>query len=236
MPSSIISNSGKSEFKFLKSTIIESASASYEFLTNYIIECLEHKINFDMYGFINEYNNAHTYLYSTQKDLNTKLNIINKIGLKDVNTPPINESIISFYSLSHLGIVDKDGEEIDDYNTYFNELSEVAYYRVIAKLIIPKIRTKEDLDIINNFISLKKVKKTTTNSPLQAMYNNKTFNNIKDVVNRYIPDVSNTIRIYMENDEKIKTLIAEFKKSMSYIANAINGQQVKNKINIALNM
>ncbi len=223
----------KPEFKISINT--KNNPSTYEFLIKYITKCIEKKLNYDMYGFINEYNNVHTYLYTTAKDLKIKLKIINEIGLDDVNIPPLHESIVTFYSVSHLGIIDKEGEVIANYNTYFDELSEVAYYRVLSKLILTKIRIDEDLDIINNFISLNNVTTVNTNSPLQALYNKKTFNNIKDIVNRYIPDVSNTLRIYMSDEQQIKNIIDEFKKSMTYIVNAISKQPIKQKNNIALN-
>ncbi len=223
----------KPEFKISINT--KNNKETYEFLIKYITKCLDNSLNYDMYGFINDYTNAHTILYATSKDLKQKTKILNEINLKNVDTPPANESIVTYYSISHLGITDKDGEIIEDYNTYFNELSEVAYYRVLAKLILTKIRTDEDMEIINDFISLTNVKCSNNNSPLQALYNKKTFNNIKDIVNRYIPDVSNTLRIYMSDEQQIKNIIDEFKKSMTYIVNAISKQPIKQKNNIALN-
>ena len=56
-----------------------------------------------------------------------------------------------------------------------------------------------------------------------------------DVVNRYIPDITNTIKMYFEDDNEITKITNEFKKSMTYISNLCQKKEIKSKTNIAIN-
>ena len=208
---------------------------TYNFINKYIIECLKKQLNYDLYGYINEPCNAHTYLYVSENELFKKIDIIDKLKINDLKKTPLCEATKSFYSIAHLGITNDKQEVYGNFNKFFDEISEVSYYRVMAKLILNIIKIDEDKEIINNFISLKNISFKESNSPLNAIYNKKSFQEIKDIVNRYIPDICNTIKMYIEDDQKILELVSEFRKSMQYISNICQGKDMKANLNIAIN-
>ena len=71
---------------------------------------------------------------------------------------------------------------------------------------------------------------------IEAKYNGISFSTIKDLINQYIPTISNSLNIYM-NDNKQKTiLIKEFRKSLQYLSNIIAGKEKKDNSNIAFNL
>ena len=89
------------------------------------------------------------------------------------------------------------------------------------------------ISLINSFIGLTKVE---GDNPLESIYNGNSFKEIKDVINRYITEVSKTLDIYVHSKEKILLLINEFRKSLQYIVNISRGNKKKSESNIAINI
>lgn len=214
------------------------------FLNEYILKCIEHNLNYEM---TNNWNNNifknSTILYANNIDFLDKIDILDKIYedkpdlIKSFGTPLQNCSQIndSYYSVSHCGINNTSNICVCTYNDYYNDISEIAYYRILAKLTITKINDENDANIINNFISLNNIKFTSEiKNPLLALYNDKEFSYIKDIINKYVSEISNTLKIYMDNDSKIDILIVEFKKSLLYISNICQGRNKKDESNIAI--
>ena len=208
---------------------------TYLFLNNYILKCIENNVSYDMYGFkFDGISRDRTILYANDNDIKTKIKILNEIEnaypklIKKFGTPLESTSTInnSYYGIAVI-------KDHDSYQDYFNSISEISYYRVLAKLIINKVAKEEDKILINDFILLKKLTINNYN-PLECQFNNNEFGNIKDLINKYIPDIINSLNIYMEQEDKIVDLISEFKKSLSYISNLVLGRNKKEIINIAL--
>lgn len=198
------------------STIKHLYKISFEFIKS----CLEKRIGFS----ISTDDSHNICYYSLSKDnLKIALSILDNIKLEYPNwqskfiNPPNNYCHVnnSYYGIA---LFEKYSNKYD-YNTYFNYLCEISYYRVIAKLIINKC-SMEDKKTINNIIELNK-------DILDQ------FNNIKDLINSYIPDVMNTLQIYLTKE--INTFIDEFKKSLKYIRNILNEQNKKDDNNIIFN-
>lgn len=214
------------------------------FLNTYILECLDNNISYEMNNNwnYNIFKNT-TILYATKDDLLKKISILDEIASKHpeliscFGTPLQNCSQInnSYYSVAHSGIIDESNNCLYTYNEYFNDISEIAYYRILAKLTITKITDTKDIDIINNFIALKNIKfNTEIHNPLYAKYNEVEFIKIKDTINKYISEISNTLKIYMEEESKIILLIDEFRKSLLYISNICQRRNKKANSNIAI--
>lgn len=109
--------------------------------------------------------------------------------------------------------------------------TEVAYYRTLAKLVISKVISEEDKNNLNSFISLEQITWTSTKKrPIEALYNNLEFSKIKDLVNKYIPEIHDLLQSTLANDKKKTVIISEFQKSLNYIENRTNGLNKKTKI------
>lgn len=207
---------------------------TFYFLNDYIEKCILKGINYEMIGYqANGLDNDHTILYASDEDLDIKLSILNEIGEEKINvinafgTPPEYAARIddSYYSIINI--------DTDNYIDYFNNICEVSYYRVLAKLVINKVTIVTDKETIDNFISLNNIEIKNKN-PLDASYNGKHFNEIKDIINRNIPDILNTIKIYMEQEDKMNLIIEEFRKSLRYISNIVEDEDKKEDCNIAI--
>ena len=204
-----------------------------EFLSEYITKCIENNMDYYLKGLnINGNNKDRTIIYSKLEDYNTKINIIdtildehpewsNKFGTPVTLTKPSTESL---YSLSNY--INDEITFID----YFNDLCEVSYYRVLAKLLLNKLNNNNELTIINSIINLNNL--VNKELPSKNIYNAYTFDEIKDTINRYIPDIINTIRLYIEEETNIEDFIMEFTKSLQYIHNVTNGIDKKDVNNI----
>lgn len=209
-------------------------------LNEYIKECVKCNVNYDMLN-INTW--KYLTLYANSQDIKIKLDILNNIKkykpelIENFGSPFPLSSIPSnsFYGLSSIGLYDSKKENYIPYHIYLNDLLEVAYYRIIAKLVINQIPDEKAKNMIDNFIKLINVTLSTSYNPLEAKYNNVSFTIIKDIINQYIPSISNTLSIYMNKQEEKKILINEFKKSIIYIDNIINKKDKKDKSNIAFN-
>lgn len=209
---------------------------THEFLSEYVIKCIDNNLDYYMTGLnINGNNKDRTIIYASKTDLDKKLSIINtlikeysecsdKFGTPIHYVKPNTESL---YSISNYI-----SEEIT-FNDYFNDICEVGYYRVLAKLLTNKIDNETELNIINSIIKLDNI--NTKELPSTTIYNAYTFDEIKDTINRNIPDIINTIRLYIEEETNIENFINEFKKSITYIYNIHNELDKKNETNIFFN-
>ncbi|MGN0967242.1 MAG: hypothetical protein ACI4OP_06695 [Candidatus Coprovivens sp.] len=210
-----------------------NAKCTGEFLSEYITKCIDHNIDYYLKGLnINGNNKDRTIIYSKLEDYNTKINIIdtilnehsewsNKFGTP---IPFIKPSVESLYSIS-----DYITDEIT-FIDYFNDLCEVSYYRVLAKLLLNKLDNDNELTIINSIINLNNI--VPKELPSKTIYNAYTFDEIKDTINRYIPDIINTIRLYIEEETNIEDFIKEFTKSLQYLHNIVNKKDKKDINNI----
>lgn len=208
-------------------------------LNEYSKKCVLNNLNYDMSGYIRE---NESILYASDQDLSSKLEILDTIKEEHpewiatfANPPAISSrKEESFYGITSIGIYKQDKTEYQPFISYINDLAEVAYYRTLAKLVISKIPDESAQEMINNFILLKNVIFPSSKNLLKAKYNDIKFTIIKDLINQYIPAVSNTLSIYMNEEKKKEMLMEEFKKSLLYLANLVQGKEKKEKRNIVL--
>ena len=211
-------------------------------LNEYIKKCVENNLNYAMNNFINEKYRNKCIVFASSNDIKEKIEIINEILDKYPNIknklqkPALSCSFINDYifGINHIGINNIDENKIS-YNEVFNNISEIAYYRVLAKIISGVITDEKAKSIINNFINLKNVDFKDFNDILLTEYNSINFSTIKDLINQYIPLISSTLSIYMSEITKKDELIEEFKKSIMYISNLLFKKDKKQISNIALN-
>lgn len=219
---------------------------TYLFLSSYIKECVMNNIHyqFQLLNDFNHYNKEQLILYANYTDFFEKIKILNLLNdknlawIKTFGTPIHSGAKYenSYYSLSFIGLKDSAQNLYLPYNDYFDLLSEVAYYRVLAKLIITKIKEQKNIEIINNFIDLEIIERNNSEwIPTNLLYNGVPFLQIKDIINKYLAEVSNSLNKYMEEEDKTKILITEFQKSLRYLINKIEKQPKKAINNIALN-
>lgn len=208
--------------------------AIFELLSNYIIKCIQNNISYEIK---NDNNSNNIFiLYANNEDIEMKLDILNnlmpKYKNKLFNPNPICAKVNnSYYGISDIGLI-RNNECILPYFDYINLISEVAYYRVLSKIVVEKITDEKAKYIVNNFIALNYLKVTPS---LKIECNNISLETIKDLINQYIPLVSNTIIIYMSKQDEREKLIEEFKKSLKYVSNILNGIDKKATSNLALN-
>lgn len=207
-------------------------------LKKYIKKCIDNNINYELDGLIYNNNTYKVVIYSNKKDFKTKItildNIISKEEIKNNLTNPLpfsHHQKNNLYSISRRNIINK--KEQIPYIEYTNNLLEVAYYRVISKLIINLIDNEKDKNIVSNIIELQKVKCDTLN-PQEININNVSFINIKDTINNYIPFINNTLSKYISDTEYQENIIEEFKKAIIYISNIIEGKDKKVLRNITV--
>lgn len=219
---------------------------THKLLNEYIIRCIEENINYDMKSFgDNRDSQERTILYANINDIAKKISILDSIfdeepNLKKVFGLPIHSSgriNNSVYGISHSGVIKDDLSCINSYNDYFNNICEVAYYRTLAKIVLDIVDDEQASIIIQNFISLQNVsfKKAAMESPELALYNEVSFDTIKDLINQYIPLISSTINIYMTDKERNKDIITEFTKSIRYISNICQNRDKRFPSNIVIN-
>ena len=153
-----------------------NAKCTSEFLSEYIIKCIDNNMDYYLKGLnINGNNKDRTIIYSNQNDYNNKLNIIteilnehpewsNKFGTPISFIKPSTESL---YSVSNY--INYEITFID----YFNDLCEVSYYRVLAKLLLNRLDNNNELTIINSIINLNNI--VPKELPSKTIYNAYTF-------------------------------------------------------------
>lgn len=219
---------------------------THKVLNKYIVDCVEENINYDMKATgDNRDSQERTILYANINDISKKISILDNIFnedplLKKSFSNPIHSSgriNDSVYGISHSGVITNDLTCINSYNDYFNNICEVSYYRVLAKIILDIVDDETAKIIIQNFISLQNVSfaKADMESPELAEYNNVSFETIKDLINQYIPLISSTLNIYMTDKEKNNAIVTEFKKSIMYISNICQGRDKRFPSNIVIN-
>jgi hypothetical protein len=71
-------------------------------------------------------------------------------------------------------------------------------------------------------------------NPLEAIYDGNSFSSIKDIINRYITEISSSLDVYFSSEDKLQLFVDEFSKSMMYIANICRGKKKNSKSNIAI--
>lgn len=205
-----------------------------EFICEYIVKCVNRGLSYELKGVTDD---SRVVLYSSVDTIESRLSIIEEISqerrdiVENFGTPLHMTGRIedSFYGIAG---IDKNIK----YEEYINEILEVAYYRTIGKLVLAKVSKEEDKDIISNFISLLDVTFSDSKLASNYLYGNVEFGSIKDLINQYIPYVINSISIYMEDDGRNSEFSLEFKKSIRYVANVINGKNKKDSSNIILNL
>lgn len=219
---------------------------THKVLNQYIVDCVEENLNYDMKATgDNRDSQERTILYANINDITKKISILDNIFNEDpelskVFGNPIHSSgriNNSVYGISHSGVIKHDLTCVNSYNDYFNNICEVSYYRVLAKIILDIIDDETAKIIIQNFISLQNISfdKAEMDSPELAEYNDVSFDTIKDLINQYIPLISSTLNIYMTDKEKNKSIVSEFKKSIIYISNICQGREKKFPSNIVIN-
>lgn len=203
-------------------------------LSEYIKYCVQNNLWYE----IRRSNKSNTYILSAnENDINEKTHILNNIS-HSVNTKKLNINPIcgtidnSYYGISTIGF-SKNNNLVLPYYEYIDYISEVSYYRVLAKLAVNKVEDEKALDILKNFINLTDFE-VLINSHLDIKCNNINFDTIKDLINQYIPLIINTLQIYITEDEQRKNLVSEFKKSLLYLSNLINNKEKKDSLNICL--
>ncbi len=223
----------------------------YDFLNYYINKCVDENINYNMKGIWNTWDGSvvkdRTILYADTKDIDDKIAILDEI--KEVYPETVNafgEPICacgrihdSYYGISHAGIIsDKNHNCVQTYNDYFNNICETAYYRTLAKLVINlKELDEDDKEIIQSLITLNQDTITFTDdlkSATNIVCGNYTIEKIKDTIDYYLQNILETLNYYFNNEEQISILVDEFKKSLLYISNILQGRDKKTISNIAI--
>ncbi len=212
-----------------------------EFVVNeYIKKCVENNLDYELTGELENNNLLSIYLYASVDNISTKLSILDHIftnhHFHDLFISPLKCSLQlnnSVYGLYNRYI---DETTKLDFISYFDSLMEVSYYRVLAKIILPKITEEKVITTIEDFINFKNM---TTNpnepkNPLSIKFNNFTFEVIKDLINQYIPLVNEILNSYIELNGSKETMIEEFKKSLLYFHNKCLNKDKNHPSNISL--
>ncbi len=207
---------------------------TFTFLSKYIIKCIENNISYNMINYLdNSISREKTILLANTDDLYIKISILDEIERED-NTiisnfdKPIVSSALFKEKYYGLSIFKIDGIE---YNDFLDKVAEVAYYRLLAKLEINKVSDADSIDILNSIIKLDNV---VGSNPLEATYNSYSFSTIKDMVNKNIVEVSDSLDYYMGSSDKAMELVGELRKSIRYIINICRGYNKSINSNIAL--
>jgi hypothetical protein len=223
----------------------------YDFLNYYINKCVEENINYNMKGIWNTWDGSvlkdRTILYADTKDIDDKIAILEEIrevypetvaafGAPICGCARINDS---YYGISHAGFLLPNVMScLQTYNDYFNSVCEVAYYRTLAKLIINlKELDGYDKTLIQALINLDENEIgfiSNIESAVLMTISNHPFGTIKDCINKYMPNIVDTLDYYFNNDEHMTTLSEEFKKSILYISNILQKREKRTKSNIAV--
>ena len=81
---------------------------------------------------------------------------------------------------------------------------------------------------------LKNITRKEDKNPLNYLYNKTKFSIIKDIINKNIPNILNTLNLYMVEENYTSKLIIEFKKTILYLINITYSKDKNAKTNIAL--
>ena len=212
-------------------------------VTEYIRQCVENNLNYDLKTINNEETRIKTIIFANKDDLVKKINILNNLNnnFPEIISKMVNPMYLTanlentYYSLSEIGLTTDTGECYLPYNQYLDNIAEVAYYRVLAKLIINKVE-ESDSKILNDFISLDNINFKEDKNPLNALYNNNEFTNIKQIINKYNELINKGLELSINDEDKNKDLVLEFTKSLRYLNNLINNKNRNTKTNLAIDI
>ncbi len=210
-------------------------------VNEYIKKCVENNLNYDMKALTNENTKLKTLLYANKDDLIKKLVILNKLNnsfpelVAKMSTPMYLTSTMdnTYYSISEIGLFNDNDECNLSYSNYLNNLAEVAYYRVLAKIVVNKVEdTKRK--ILVDFIALDNISFKETKNPTEAKYNDIEFNNIKELINQYSDLISKALEISFAKEQTQNDILLEFSKSLKYINNIVKNKPRSSNTNLAI--
>ena len=210
-------------------------------VNEYIKKCVENNLNYDMKALTNENTKLKTLLYANKDDLIKKLVILNKLNnsfpelVAKMSTPMYLTSTMdnTYYSISEIGLFNDNDECNLSYSNYLNNLAEVAYYRVLAKIVVNKVEdTKRK--ILVDFIALDNISFKETKNPTEAKYNEIEFNNIKELINQYSDLISKALEISFAKEQTQNDILLEFSKSLKYINNIVKNKPRSSNTNLAI--
>lgn len=211
-------------------------------INEYIRQCIENNLNYDMKALNKENTRLKTIFYANKDDLIKKITILNKINnnhpeiiAKMINPMHLTSTIDNaYYSVSEIGIIDENGDCKLQYSNYLDNLAEVAYYRVLSKLILNKVEEDAKHKILVDFISLDNITFKEDKNPLTAKYTDIEFNSIKELINDYQDMIKKALEISFNDEEKSNDLLQEFTKSIKYIDNIVKNRNRSTKSNLAI--
>ena len=212
-------------------------------INEYIRQCVENNLNYDMKALTSDTNKKRTTIYANKDDLVKKLNILNKLNnnypelISKMGMPMYLTATLdnAYYSLSDIGLTDENGNCFLSYSDYINDLAEVAYYRMLAKLIVSKIEEESKKKIIVDFISLDNID-NKDKKPTDSKYNAIAFANIKELIDQYKDLINKALEISFNDENKTIELEKEFINSMKYLHNIIHNKHRSTKTNLALDI
>lgn len=208
--------------------------STYIFLNEYIKECIIKNLNYDLQFFAYEPTSKHrTIIYASTKDLSSKLTILSKIDKKLTLSFGEPFQLASKMKTSYYSIALNPTYDLS-YTEFLNSVLEVSYYRVLAKIVINQNIDPKELIILKNFMLLKNITLTEDKNPLNYLYNKTKFSIIKDIINKNIPNILNTLNLYMVEENYTSKLIIEFNKTILYLINITYSKDKNAKTNIAL--
>ena len=187
-----------------------------------------------------EDNKKKSIIYANKDDLIKKINILNKINNNHpeltckLGTPMYLTSELpnAYYSISEVGLIDENGDCTMPYDQYFDDIAEVAYHRVLAKLIISKITEESKKKIVLDLISLDNI--NFNNKLTESSFNGIQFQNIKELLNQYQDLVDQALTVSLNDEEKEKEVLEEFIKSLKYLNNIVHNRHRTTNSNIAI--
>ncbi len=210
-------------------------------INEYIRQCVENNLNYDMKALTNEGTKLKTIIYANKDDLIKKMIILNNLNNKypeliaKMAEPMYLTSTLdnTYYSISELGLFNDNSDCILPYYSYINNLAEVAYYRVLAKMIHNKVKDSKQ-KILADFISLDNVSFNETKNPTEAKYNGIEFQSIKELIDEYNELLTKVLEFSYRDDKKKKELVTEFTKSLKYLNNIVKRKNRNTNSNPAI--
>lgn len=205
-------------------------------INEYIRECVLNKVNYELRLEQTDLTN-NLYLFANSSDLRIKISILETVKEKYENiikmlTTPLKISCSidnSYYGLTKRYVYKKQDEL--SYIDYFNYLTEVAYYSILAKKVLSNIKDETEEKVIKGFINLDNIEynEQEAANPILAKYNGTAFENIKDIINKYLPSINNW------GDNDMNELLREFKNSLCCLNDKWCEEDAIAHSNLALN-
>jgi hypothetical protein len=138
----------------------------------------------------------------------------------------------TIYGLTNNGLIENE-ERLLPYDEYFNRVLELAYYRTIAKIAL-NIINKDEHEFLYSLINLDNITYPDKNEITNLKFSNKTFTEIKSLIDKYDKDIREIINSSLEN--KDLDIANEFAKSIRYIINIVHHKNKKEELNIAVDL